>query len=369
MQVCTRCIIPGSFPNVDFEGGVCSFCRRHDASPRKGANVLGRDRLLADMGPPGDAGYDCVVPLSGGKDSSYILLHVVRELRRRPLAVFFDNGFVRDTARRNVERVCGKLGVDLVTGKATAHRRRLLRELLKVAVLLPKPGLPTGLCVNCENNLRTFAINEAARRAVPLILWGSIDFEDNAADVASSQKYRERFGTAASMCRRARDSVSMLWRAGLVNACRLVVPGLRCLYSIVRDNVALGAPGGWRALSPFLQVSFGGKPVKALYFFDYVPYDPYRQVEILRRELGWEAPDGHEMRMDCQLRVFSNYWHLRNTGITADGFISATLVRNGLLGREGALEKEAALKRDLEKEYLELMADLGAVAGPPPVPP
>ena len=50
----------------------------------------------------------------------------------------------------------------------------------------------------------------------------------------------------------------------------------------------------------------------------------------------------------------------------ADGFISATLVRNGLLGREDALKKEAALKRDLEKEYLELMADLGAHGGPPP---
>jgi len=318
------------------------------------------------MEPAGRGEYDCVVPLSGGKDSSYILLYVVRELGRRPLAVFFDNGFVRDAARRNVERVCGELGVDLVTGQATAHRRRLLQQLLKVAALLPRPGLPSGLCINCENNLRTFAIREATKRGVRVILWGSTDFEDNAADVVSSLTYRERFGTARSMCKRMRDSVSMLWRAGGVNACRLVLPGLRCLYSIVRDNVALGAPGGWRALNPFLQVSFGASPVKALYFLSYVPYDPYRQVEILRTELGWEAPEGHEMRMDCRLRVFSNYWHLRSTGITADGFISATLVRNGLLGREDALKKEAVLKRDLDDEYAALLADLGADIGPPP---
>ena len=52
--------------------------------------------MLKELPAKGQGDYDCLVPLSGGKDSSYALHYVVRELGLKPLAASFDHGFVAD---------------------------------------------------------------------------------------------------------------------------------------------------------------------------------------------------------------------------------------------------------------------------------
>jgi len=296
--------------------------------------------------------------VSGGKDSSYLLFYVVKELRLRPLAIFFDNGFVIDMAKRNVDKICDKLGVDLVIGKATDFRRKLIVECLKILTQFSIASHRVSLCGNCENNLRTFAINEATRRKIPFIIWGSTDFEDSEA-FSSTRTFREEYGTIRNICRRiVNNYLLVLLHAGFLNTCKLVLPGLRYFYFIIRDNIKMKAPVGWYKLNPFLQVSFKGKNVEVIYFYDYIQYDPYKQIEILQKNLDWESPSDRQMRMDCKLHVFHNYWSLKNQGITSDGLIMATLVRKGLLSREDAMKKEKVLKQDLEKEYSELIEEL-----------
>ena len=74
--------------------------------------------------------YNCIVPLSGGKDSSYILYYVVENLNLKPLAVFFDNHFIVDYAKNNVKEICKRLNVDLVIGEASHFRREIVKEAL-----------------------------------------------------------------------------------------------------------------------------------------------------------------------------------------------------------------------------------------------
>ena len=109
MRICQRCIIPDSYPNVTFDDGICSLCRIHDRSPRLERSTLGRDKLLEKLTSKATDKYHCVVPLSGGKDSSYALFCVVRELGLKPLAVWADSGFVVGSARANIEKMCEKL--------------------------------------------------------------------------------------------------------------------------------------------------------------------------------------------------------------------------------------------------------------------
>ena len=76
-------------------------------------------------------GLDCIVPFSGGRDSTYVLHFVKKELGLNPLAYTYDWGMVTDLGRRNIARVCGKLGVENIIVAADNLKGIILRWILK----------------------------------------------------------------------------------------------------------------------------------------------------------------------------------------------------------------------------------------------
>ena len=120
-QICTRCIMDTSDPDITFDAdGVCSHCRDYDRVMRGYVfpDDLGRQKLLDAVSRMRTAGrgrrYDCIIGLSGGVDSSYVAW-MVRDLGLRPLAVHLDNGWNTEAAVRNIENIVNKLGIDLYT--------------------------------------------------------------------------------------------------------------------------------------------------------------------------------------------------------------------------------------------------------------
>lgn len=122
-QVCTRCIMDTSAPDISFDTeGHCNFCT--EFLERSGALVLNVDRekqaqdlqaLVAKIKREGKGKkYDCIVGVSGGVDSSWVLVKAV-EFGLRPLAVHMDNGWNSELAQSNIENLVTALGVDLVT--------------------------------------------------------------------------------------------------------------------------------------------------------------------------------------------------------------------------------------------------------------
>jgi hypothetical protein len=63
--------------------------------------------------------------------------------------------------------------------------------------------------------------------------------------------------------------------------------------------------------------------------------------------------------MDCKIHAISNYQHLKDTGITKDGFTLSVLVRNELLPRDEAMRREKAMQEGLEKEVEQFCKDAG----------
>lgn len=120
IRICSRCSYDETVPRISFdERGVCNYCHIHDDLARQypvGAEGAYRLRAMADEIK--EAGrnkkYDCVVGVSGGCDSSYLLIRMV-ELGLRPLAVHFDNTWNSPIATQNIYKVIEKLGVDLHT--------------------------------------------------------------------------------------------------------------------------------------------------------------------------------------------------------------------------------------------------------------
>jgi hypothetical protein len=119
---CTQCLLPETFPFISFDtNGVCQVCRRHQPRQLRGVGALKR---LADKARRGNGYPDCLVPISGGRDSCYGLHYVKKELGLNPVAYTYDWGFVTDLARRNISRMCGSLGVEHVLVAADIRQKR-----------------------------------------------------------------------------------------------------------------------------------------------------------------------------------------------------------------------------------------------------
>lgn len=121
MKVCSRCIYDERVPSISFdENGVCNYCTMVDDLKKQYATgtPAGEARLAEIVEQIKRDGkgkkYDCVVGVSGGTDSSYMLFKAL-EWGLRPLAVHYDNTWNSAIATENIRKVLKKLDVDLFT--------------------------------------------------------------------------------------------------------------------------------------------------------------------------------------------------------------------------------------------------------------
>ena len=119
--ICTRCIYNSDVPGITFDDeGVCRYCRMVEslADQYKTGKPEGWEVLKETIGKikadSKNLKYDCVVGVSGGTDSSYLLSKCI-EWGLRPLAVHYDNTWNSAIATENIRKVTSKLKVDLYT--------------------------------------------------------------------------------------------------------------------------------------------------------------------------------------------------------------------------------------------------------------
>ena len=166
LQYCTRCLYPATKPRLEFdEEGVCSACRAFER--RAEIDWTARERewdalLQSAKNPRPGQPYDCVVPVSGGKDST---CQVVTALQYglRPLAVTAMTDHLTDVGRANLDNI-SKLGVDHVMVQTDQKLRRRLNKFCLDQV---------GDISWAEHvTIFTVPIREALIRGIPLILYG-----------------------------------------------------------------------------------------------------------------------------------------------------------------------------------------------------
>ena len=112
---CENCILDNTVEDISFnEKGVCNYCEGyHDRKSKHSYSKADLEALVQRVKKP-DQKYDCIVGISGGLDSSY-LLHKAKQLGLNPLAVHCDSGWNSETASHNIEILTKKLNVDLYT--------------------------------------------------------------------------------------------------------------------------------------------------------------------------------------------------------------------------------------------------------------
>ena len=368
--------MPENYPRISFNReGICNLCMGYE--PRE---YLGKEKLIELLNSREKRGeYDCVVPLSGGKDSTYILYYATKELGLSCIAVSYDSGFQIDCARENVSKVCKKLGVPLVLRKSPGDvQSNLLREVL---LLSRRLGFLLDVCGNCEVILRTVSIHVARAYEVPFVLWGSSALESH--DGAGHE--RHRFGKREEVCLvpssiKTRVFLKVLTKIfprisanNLSNFRRVLEDprkrihkavfqigyhSVKYLLLLITQRVLMDVPLKY-ALIPYSVLPFTESNPTFVHFFNYVAWDSIASIKLLEDELDWKRPENRLARFDCALHSLGNYAHLKSFNISNDGVSFCNFVREKRMTREEAALAERGIQDSVDKECDEIRKRVG----------
>ncbi len=198
--ICTQCVLTSSFPNISFdENGVCNFCTRPETTHQTAFDTRQRqefeDIVRANKG---QSAYDAVCCYSGGKDSTYMLKMMVRDLGLNVLAFTLDNGFITAQSKQNIVKAVDLLEVDHLFFKpARAFMTRMYREAVFGDLNKSRGNYITRIsdvCLSCISVVNTTAARLALQHRIPMIFAGFTPGQIPRAVIKNNHRfYRETF--------------------------------------------------------------------------------------------------------------------------------------------------------------------------------
>ena len=318
LRRCTKCVLPETMPFIQFDAqGVCNYCRNY--VPRNNPKPL--DELLELVSPYRRVrGSECVVPLSGGRDSSFALHLIVKELGLRPVTFTYDWGMVTDLARRNISRMCGEMGVEnILLADDISKKRRYISSNLRAWLRAPHLGMLSLLTAGDKHFFRHL-VTVKRDTGVDLNLWGINPLEVThfkAGFLGVPPDFEE----------------SRVYSHGLRKQVR---------YHSLRFRAMLRSPGYfnrsmWDTLSGEYYRSFSRKD-DYFHLFDYWRWDE-GEIDSTLEEYDWErAPDTRSTwRIGDGTAAFYNYVYFTVAGFTEHDTFRSNQIREGDITREQGL--------------------------------
>lgn len=162
---CNKCVMPSTKPDLHLdESGVCNACRSFEARKEVDWTVrrVELEDILSKYRRPDGSNWDCIVPVSGGKDSTFQVVQIL-QLGLNPLCVTATTCDLTDVGRRNIENI-KKLGVDYIE----VSPNPLVRAKLNRIGLLQVGDISWPEHVG----IFTVPVRAAVQFNVPLIIWG-----------------------------------------------------------------------------------------------------------------------------------------------------------------------------------------------------
>lgn len=334
LERCVRCTLPITWETLYFDDdGVCNICSNWNVK-QKVVNWKKKEEQLLKIfeeAKKEKLSYDCIVPFSGGKDSTFTLWAIVRKYGLKPLVVSFDHGFYRPKTIENRTRTFRKLGVDVITFTPNWH---IVRKLMREAFI--RKG---DFCWHCHAGIFAYPMQIAVKFKVPLIIWGEGGGEYEAyfkfEDLEETDEWKFNRRTILGM--RAEDM------AGFIGVeLRELEP---YIYPSKKDLDAAG--------------------VKSLPLGKFIPWDVKAQVEINKKELNWEEdeiesgfPGVTYEKIECMFTGIRDYIKYLKRGFSRITHLTTLDIRHGRIGRKEAMD---LIKRYEGKKPKSLKVFLGYI--------
>jgi N-acetyl sugar amidotransferase len=301
IRICTRCILDSTVEDIWFdESGVCKYCHIHDEMEM--SHPLGAilqhdlDRKIRHIKLNGkNRKYDCIVGVSGGRDSSYTLLTAVK-LGLRPLAVHFDNGWNSDISVQNIKKACEILNVDLHTIVADWEEFKDL-QIAFLRSSTPDADVPTDY-------------------AIYSVLYHVAD-KENIRYILNGHSFRTE-GTSP---------ISWTYMDPLyVRSVHKRFGKIKNFRSFPHMTFAR------------LQYYIWIKRIREIRLMEFIDYRKKEVDNILTKELGWQYYGGHHHE-NLYTRFFQSYYLPKKFNIDKRKTELSALVRSGQISRNEALKE------------------------------
>jgi N-acetyl sugar amidotransferase len=172
IQFCTKCVYPGvaATPLTFDQDGVCSGCRTHEE--QKSVDWAARERMFRelcdDYRSRDGKRHDCLIPVSGGKDSFYQVHLLKKVYGMNPLLVTYNENNETEVGKRNIQRMKEVFGCDYINVTPSIDA---LKKMNRIG--FRKMGDPD---MHAHMGINAVPIQIAVRYGVPLIIWGEHGF-------------------------------------------------------------------------------------------------------------------------------------------------------------------------------------------------
>ena len=319
---CLKCALPETYETIEFDqNGICNIC---NSSKFKSESIdwAERKRVLDKIIEKnrGKYAYDCIIPFSGGKDSTYTLYYLLNEYKIKPLVVRFNHGFYRETINQNATKILKKLGVDFLEFTPNwIFVKKLMRESFE---------RKTDFCWHCHTGIYSYPLRIAKLYGVPLVFWGEPQAEITSYyDYINDEiEYEDdiKFNKLRTLGITAEDMYNMLNTANNPIDIRDLTP---YTFPKIEDLKAFN----------YISVPLGS----------FIPWNYKQNSEVIKNELGWKNDElegvpiqlnPHGEKIECFMQGTRDYIKFLKRGYGRVAQISAFDARNDLINFDQALE-------------------------------
>jgi glucosamine--fructose-6-phosphate aminotransferase (isomerizing) len=321
LKRCKKCVLPETMPFIKFDNdGICNYCNNY-----KLRNVpKPKEELFNLVEPYRRKGkeLDCIVPFSGGRDSCYGLHLIVEELKMKPVTYTYDWGMVTDLGRRNISRMCSKLGVEnIIVAADISLKRQNIRMNLEAWLKSPNLGMMAMLTAGDKHFFR-YVEHIKKQTGINLNLWGVNPLEVT--------HFKTGFLNIPPDFEEKK-----VYSNGIYNQLR---------YHSKRFAAMLESPGYfnsslWDTLSGEYHRSFTKKD-DYFHIFDYWRWDEEQVNNCLLNTYDWEkaVDTPTTWRIGDGTAAFYNYVYYTVAGFSEHDTFRSNQIREGQITREKALE-------------------------------
>ena len=327
MKRCKRCLTPESYPGISLnQDGICNHCtdfEKTDSKWHESKNIKDIEfQNLINSAKKKSKKYDVLVPLSGGKDSTYVLYLATKKYKCKTLCYNFDNGFQSEIAKKNIQSAIDASGADLLTVKPNEI---LLMSLYKH--FMKHTGM---FCPVCMRGIGSGQFTTAKQFDIPLVLSGtSLRTEEKVVPEIFQDGGLLFFKNVLKQHPFEGDIRSFYTDRGVKEKL------YRLFYILSKGKISLGSLN--------------------IHLPDYFEWDYPEIYKKITEEMGWQALTDRDEHVDCLADPIVH--HLRNIrckDLTPNTLRYSAEIRAGLRDRSEALElinKEMITKTN--KDYVE----------------